>query len=183
MLRLIGKILFWISGWEVEGSLPANIKKCVIIIAPHTSFWDFYLGVVARAIGQFKANYLVKAELFKVPIVGWFLDLTGGIPVDRKNKSNTVVEEVVRHFQNRDRLILALTPEGTRSKVNSFKTGFYRIAQKAGVPIIMVAFDFEHKKVRYLEEFYPTGDMDNDVEYILSQYRGIKGRHPELGLD
>ena len=93
-----------------------------------------------------------------------------------------MVDQVVELFQQHEEFIITITPEGTRSYVPEWKTGFYRIAHKAGVPIVMVGFDFEHKVVEYREPFYPTGDMEADMEFIKSYYRSIKGKHPEKGV-
>ncbi len=182
MIRAFFKFAFWITGWKVVGKLSDGLKKCVIVVAPHTSYWDFYLGVAARAIHGFRANYLVKAELFKYKPVAWFMHITGGIPVNRKSKKQNVVDQIVNEYNKRDHLILAIAPEGTRKKVDQFKTGFYRIAHKAGVPVVLVAFDFENREVRYMEEFKTSGDMDQDMKYIMNLYKGVKGLHPELGL-
>ena len=159
-----------------------GMKKCVIIIAPHTSYWDFYLGVATRAIQGFRANYLVKIEMYKYKPVAWFMNLTGGIPVDRKNKKINVVGQIVEQYARRDHLILAIAPEGTRKKVETLKTGFYRIAMEAKVPIVIVAFDYDEKLVNYMEEFLPSGDMESDIQYITSLYKNVNGRYPELGL-
>lgn len=177
------KLAFKAAGWRIDGQMSEGLKKCVIIVVPHTSFSDFYVGVAARAIHRFKANYLIKEEMFKFPPLAWFLRKTGGIPIARRGKEKSgVVDDVVSLFNERKELILAMAPEGTRRKVDHLKTGFYRIASQAKVPIVMVAFDFKHKAVRYLEEFNPTGDMEKDILYIEEQFRGYIGKKPELSF-
>ncbi|MFY0626878.1 MAG: 1-acyl-sn-glycerol-3-phosphate acyltransferase [Reichenbachiella sp.] len=182
MLSAFFRFSYWITGWSIKGGLSEGLKKCVIVVAPHTSYWDFYLGVATRAIQGFRANYLVKAELFKYKPVAWFMSITGGIPVDRKSKKQNVVEQITQFYEKRESLILAIAPEGTRKKVETFKTGFYRIAHKAKVPIVLVAFDFGKKEVRFMEEFNTSGDMEKDMSYIIKQFDGVKGLHPELGI-
>ncbi|PIB34850.1 hypothetical protein BFP72_05245 [Reichenbachiella sp. 5M10] len=182
MIRLIFLAVFKLVGWRIDGNLSQGLKKCVLIIAPHTSNWDFVIGVMSRSICGFQANYLIKKEFFKLKPLAWFFKVTGGIPVDRKNKKVDVVGSVVEKFQSRESLVLTITPEGTRSYVKEWKTGFYRIALRAQVPIVLVGFDYSKRLVRFIEEFSPTGHMDEDMAYIKSLYLDVKGKHPELGV-
>jgi len=180
MLRPLYKLLFKITGWRVEGGFPPELKKFVVVIAPHTSFWDFFVGYCAKEITRLKANFLVKKEVFKFP-VGPILISLGGVPVDR-NKSQYLVDRIVEIYDQRERFALALTPEGTRRKVQRWKSGFYRIAMKAHIPIILVGFDYGRKLVEIREPFYPSGDMEKEIEEIKSYFRGFEGKHPELGV-
>ena len=174
--------MFFITGWKVVGGLPKKEKKYVLIVAPHTSYWDFPVGVGARSIIRLKSRFLIKAELFKNPVLAWVFRLMGGIPVDRGNKNNNIVDIVKAEFDKHEEFCVTITPEGTRSKVHKWKTGFHRIARAAGVPIVMVSFDFKKKTVELLEPFYPTDDLEADMNYILNYYRGITAKHPELGV-
>ncbi len=167
------KLIMKIIGWKTEGGLPDNEKKFVIIVVPHTSNWDFLLGVVIRGSMGFKANFLGKDSLFKGPF-GFFFRSLGGIPVDRKASQN-MVEQVVEIAGKRESFILALAPEGTRGKVKKWKTGFYYIALNAGIPIIMCQFDFEYRVSRFLDPFYPTGNVEEDLQYIKGRFKNIKG--------
>lgn len=162
-----------IIGWKTEGGLPDNEKKFVIIVAPHTSNWDFPLGVIIRGSIGFKSNFLGKHSLFKKPF-GFFFRNLGGIPVNR-NTSQNMVEQVVEVAKNRESFILAIAPEGTRGKVKEWRTGFYYIALNARIPIIMCQLDFEYRVARFLEPFYPTGNTENDLNFIKSQFENIKG--------
>jgi 1-acyl-sn-glycerol-3-phosphate acyltransferase len=162
-----------IIGWKTEGGLPENEKKFVIIVAPHTSNWDFLLGVVIRGAMGFRANFLGKDSLFGKPF-GFFFRSLGGIPVNR-NASQNMVEQVVEIARNRKSFILAIAPEGTRGKVKKWRTGFYFIALNAKIPIVMCQFDCECKVARFLKPFYPTGNVEEDLKYIKSQFRYIKG--------
>ena len=183
---MIGKILataFKLAGWKVDGTKP-DLKKYVIIVAPHTSNWDFFVGWTARNLIGFRPNFLAKKELFKIPIVGWFLSSIGGVAVDRKNKrkSTVLVQQVVDIYQERQEFIMTITPEGTRSYAPKWKTGFYRIAVDAGVPIVKIAFDYATKTVFIDEPFYPSGDMDKEIAAIKDYYKQFKGKNPEDGV-
>lgn len=184
VLKLISKFIFiTLLGWKIKGNISEDIKKCVIAIAPHTSYWDFFIGVAVRPINNLRSSFLVKKEVFKFAPVGWLVKSMGGIAVDRGKKNSNLIDQVVKIFNEREVMRLAITPEGTRSKVTEWKTGFYRIAQAANVPIILVSFNFEKKEVAFFQEFRPTGNMKEDIEYIRSQFVGIPGRHRELGVE
>ena len=159
--------------WKIEGGLPENERKFVIIVAPHTSNWDFLLGVIIRGSMGFNANFLGKDSLFKKPF-GFFFRSLGGIPVNR-NANQNMVEQVVEVARKRKSFILAIAPEGTRGKVKKWRTGFYYIALNAKMPIIMCQFDCEYKVARFLRPFYPTGNSEKDLDYIKSQFENIKG--------
>lgn len=183
---MIGKILasaFKLAGWKVDGSKP-DLKKYVIIVAPHTSNWDFFIGWTARNLIGFRPNFLGKKELFKIPIIGWFLSSIGGVAVDRKNKrkSTQLVQQVVDLYKEREEFIMTITPEGTRSYAPKWKTGFYRIAIEAEVPIVKIGFDYATKTVFIDKPFYPSGDMDKEIEEIKDYFRKFKGKNPEDGI-
>ena len=144
-MRCLSKFIFdSLLGWSIDGKLP-TIKKCVIIVVPHTHWQDFIIGVLVRDIIGMEINFIGKKELFKPPL-GWLFKSMGGAPVNRGSKSNTV-DSIVDIFNKREIFRLALSPEGTRKKVNTWKTGFYYVAKKANVPIVPVSFDFSKKKV------------------------------------
>ncbi len=172
--------LFKLSGWKVEGVKP-DLKKYVIIVAPHTSNIDFFVGYGGKHLIGFHPNFLAKKELFKIPIVGWFLKSIGGHPVDRSKKTR-LVDQIVEIFEKSERFIMTITPEGTRSYAPEWKTGFYTIAQKAGVPIVKIAFDYATKTLSIAEPFYPTGDMEKEVAEIKDYYKQFTGRNPEKGV-
>ncbi len=181
MFRPIYILIFKILGWKTSGSMPVDIKKFVVAVAPHTSNWDFLVGVAARSILRIqKAQFLGKSQLFRPPF-GWFFRMLGGHPVERTS-SQDMVDQVVKIFNKHESFILAMAPEGTRKKVEKLRTGFYYIAKGAHIPIIPVGFDFRLKTVIVSQPLYPTDNMDSDLEKILSFYRTITGRNPELGL-
>ena len=182
MFRALAKFIFFkIIRWEIEGSFDPQIKKYVIIVGPHTSNWDFLIGILARSIFQIDdAKFLGKKALFKWPY-GFIFRALGGHPVDR-TKNNNLVDAVVDIFNSKERFAVALAPEGTRSKVTSLKTGFYHIAVKANIPIYKVGFDYTRKTAVIDAAFYPAGDLDKDMVSIISFYKKIKGKNPKLGI-
>jgi 1-acyl-sn-glycerol-3-phosphate acyltransferase len=168
-------------GWKAEGSFPYHLKKYVIIVAPHTSGWDFVVGVLFRSALRLRsARYLGKAELFKPPF-GFVFRKLGGYPVDRSTSQN-MVDAVVKIFDTKEEFGIALSPEGTRRKVDRLRTWFYNIAKKAGVPIVMVGFDYSRRRVSFSEPLYPSLNEEADFEKIIQFFRPIKGKYPELGL-
>jgi 1-acyl-sn-glycerol-3-phosphate acyltransferase len=174
-MRFLFKFIFNSLGWKIIGDAPRQLKKYIIIVAPHTSNWDFPLGVAVRSIMRFPSNYLGKQELFRPPF-GWIFRKLGGYPVDR-SKSSHLVDQVVEIFQKEPQFVLAIAPEGTRKNVTKWKTGFYHIAVKAQVPIMMVALDYANKKVIWAEPFQPSGVLETDVKIIDSFYKNIRGKN------
>ena len=161
-------------GWRVDGQIP-NLRKFVLIVAPHTSNWDFPVGIGAKLALGLGAIWLGKHTLFSFPL-GIILRGLGGIAVDR-SASNDVVQQVAGEFAKRDRLALALAPEGTRKQVERWRTGFYRIAHAARVPIVPVALDWERRAIRLMEPFITTGNVDADIAALRQRFEGVKGRN------
>ena len=180
MLRPIYLILFRLFGWKVTGTFPPELKKFVVTVGPHTSNWDFVVGVAARSILRLqRARFLGKSQLFRPPF-GWLFRALGGYPVDR-DKSHDMVEQVAGMISASDEFIRAIAPEGTRKKVDKLRTGFYYIAVKAQIPIIPVGFDFSKGEVVIGVPLYPS-DLEKDMRVLLDFYRNIRGRNPELGI-
>lgn len=173
-------IYFKVLGWKVVGNTnfsQAQIKKAVIIVAPHTSWHDFYMGILLRSVLNIRTNFVGKKELFVFP-VGWFFRALGGAPIDRKTKENKV-QAIAKLFSERDEFRMAMAPEGTRKKVKDWRTGFYYIAKEAKVPIIMLTLDFENKQNKISEPLYPTDDVKKDFELMHRFFEGVKGKVPE----
>lgn len=170
-------LLLRIFGWKVYNAIPTDLKKFVVAVAPHTSWKDFFLGMVTRATLGRKIYYLGKKELFDSP-VGFFFWWTGGRPVDRKGKTG-LVDQVAKLFKGSEEFSIAIAPEGTRKKVQNFKSGFYYIARAAGVPIIPCLFDYEHKEVRFLKPFYLTDNAEKDLDTLWNFFDGVKGAKVE----
>jgi 1-acyl-sn-glycerol-3-phosphate acyltransferase len=168
-------------GWKAVGEFPRSIPKYIVIVAPHTSGWDFIIGVFFRSVLKLdKAYYLGKKELFRPPF-GFLFRWLGGYPVDR-GTSHNLVDQVAAIFDKHQEFILALSPEGTRRRVDRLRTGFYNIAQKANVPVVMVGFDYKRKLAIISEPMVLSNNQVEDFERILAFYRPIQGKHPELGL-
>ncbi len=180
MFRPLARFIFWITGWKIAGAFPAELKKYVVAVGPHTSNWDFPIGLLARSILRMKnTKYLGKSSLFKPPF-GWLFRALGGYPVDRSS-SHDMVEQVANIIKSKERFILAIAPEGTRKKVEKLRTGFYYIAKAAGVPIIPVGFDFQRKVVLIGTPLWPS-DFETDLATLMAFYRALKGKNPELGI-
>jgi len=168
-------------GWKVVGQIPPDLKKYVVVAAPHTSGWDFPLGILSRASIGVDIKYIGKKSLFRPPF-GWLMRKLGGYPVDR-SKAQNYVQSVVDIFNGKDAFAIALSPEGTRGKVEKFKTGFYYIAKGAGIPILLVSFDYSKRIVKYDPDlFYPTDDAEADLAQIWDYYKAIRGKNPERGI-
>ena len=147
-------IFFKLMGWKIVGTIDADIKKCVMMVVPHTSAHDFYLGIFTRGITGLEMNFVAKKELFRFPFGSYFRYM-GGEPLDRSGGLNKV-DSIAAIFQRKEVFRLAVAPEGTRNKVTEPKTGFYYIALKANVPIIPVAFDFGKKEVNLGKPVFPS---------------------------
>ncbi|MCU0302807.1 MAG: lysophospholipid acyltransferase family protein [Thermoanaerobaculales bacterium] len=168
-----GRAVLRLAGWSFAGSVP-DVAKAVVIVAPHTSNWDFLIGVAAMFALGLRVVFLGKHTLFRWPL-GAVMRWLGGIPVDRRLASG-VVEATVGLLGARERMILALAPEGTRRRVERWKTGFYHVARAADVPILPIAFDWTRRQVRIGELFYTTGDLEGDVAALERFFAGLEGR-------
>lgn len=171
-------ILFRILGWKMDTNFPTHLKKYVVIAAPHTSWVDFPIAILARMSSGIMINYIGKDSLFKGPF-GFFFRALGGTPVDR-TKNNKLVDAIIELFNSKDEFRLGLSPEGTRKKVDTWKTGFYFIAKGAKVPIVMATLDFGNKQIKISEPYYTTENMEKDFEVFRGFYRDVKGKNPEL---
>ncbi|MBC6907054.1 acyltransferase [Saccharophagus sp. K07] len=175
--RWLGRQALRLLGWRVQGELP-NHPRLVIAVGPHTSNWDFVIAVaVILALGV-RVNFLMKREAFVWPLAGFFR-WVGGIPLDRSSTSDTV-QQIVQQYERSEHLWLAITPEGTRRKVEYWKTGFLRIADNAEVPVLVAAWDYS-RKVFVIDTVWSTsGNYQADAhairQYVRTTYRG---RYPE----
>lgn len=175
-LRLFSLAYLKIFGWRYEGQLP-DFPKYVMIAAPHTSNWDFPITMFLAFALKTKVYWMGKASLFKRPF-GSVMRWLGGIPIDR-SKTNNVVENTIAVFNEHENLVIVVPPEGTRNKVSYWKTGFYRIACGANVPIVLGFIDFKRKAGGIGPVVIPTGDIEADMYAIYSFYSGITGKYPE----
>lgn len=177
MLSLFARALLKLLGWKIVSVIPPGTKKCVIAVAPHTSYWDFAIGRLAYWLLGVKASFLIKKEAFRFPFKHLLLRM-GGIPVDR-GKSNRMVDEVVERFNNAESLVIVITPEGTRKPVKHWKKGFYHIAYQAKVPIALGYLDYKKKEGGVGKVIIPNGDIENQLKEIRDFYREMTPRHPE----
>ena len=163
--------------WKVVGNTNL-LKKCIIIAAPHTHWQDLFIAVMARKVIQKEINFIGKKELFKFPL-GYFFKMMGGKPVERGSKSNNV-KLIADIFKKNDLFRLALSPEGTRTKVDKWKTGFYYIAKEANVPVISASLNFKDKEIKISDPYYISGNIDEDIKYLKLFFKGIEGRVPAI---
>jgi 1-acyl-sn-glycerol-3-phosphate acyltransferase len=179
MLRnWIGKSWLKLFGWRLEGTQPPFPKKFVFLAVPHTSNWDVPFMLAAAYVLDVRISWMGKHTLFEGPF-GWAMRALGGLPVDRRAPQG-LVQQVIDLFGEREELILGIPAEGTRRRVKFWKSGFYRIALGAGVPICLGFLDFEKKRCGLGPFLMPTGDVHADMEKIRAFYRDIRGKHPEL---
>lgn len=175
-MQKFGLFVLKLMGWKLVGQLPPD-KKVLVVVAPHTSNWDFVIGLFGRFGTGYKINFLAKSQLFFFPF-GLFFRAVGGAPVDR-SKKNKQVDKVVELYRKNDEFRLAITPEGTRSAVSRWKQGFYHIATAAQVPIVMIGLDYPSKEIRIREPFYTSGNIEKDFTEILNFFRTIRGCYPK----
>lgn len=176
IVQWFGRTLQKVSGWKVEGEIP-NLKKFILVGAPHTSNWDFVHALILIWAVDLKLNVLAKHTLFEIPFLKNILSGIGGIPVDRKNPQ-LVVDEVSKLTEKDGGVIIGLTPEGTRKRVEKWKSGFLRIAQQTDCKIVLIGIDFDKKICSFSGFFEPTGDNDQDIETIKNFYKDFKPKIP-----
>ena len=180
--RLVRKafVTFYrLRGWKAHGAPPVD-GRCVIIAAPHTSNWDFlYFIGLTEDIG-IQPHFMAKDSLFRWPM-GKFMRDMGGVPVVRSSRQN-VVDTMAAEFARRDRFMLTIAPEGTRGKVGQWRTGFYHIAMKAGVPLVVGMMDYGTKTGGLGPAIWPTGDYDADMAKIFEFYQTVTPKHPSRGI-
>ena len=176
LLRFIAILIIKLMGWTSIGS-KVSAPKYVLIGAPHTSNWDFPLMLLVVLELRLQLFWMGKNTLFPFPFSG-LMKWLGGIPINRA-KSHNVVQQIVGQFKNHDNFVVLVPPEGTRSKVSEWKTGFYHIAKNAGVPILTGYVDAEKKEAGFADFFYPTGDLEADMKEIRGFYAEKKGLRAE----
>lgn len=178
MLKWIGKLLFKIYGWKLVGEVPKDIKKYVLIAAPHTSNMDFFLAMPTMWNLGVPGKFLIKREHTDA-FYGGLIKRMGGIGVDRKNQSIEFVQELKRVVGSVPEMAMLFTPEGTRKRVKKWKTGFYRVATAVDVPIVLAYAEYARKEVHIGHVFYPTGDFEKDFEYMEEFFKNVTAKYPE----
>ena len=176
LTRTCARFLLNLAGWSFDGELPRQ-PKMVIVVAPHTSNWDFILGILAIFALGIRAHWIGKHTIFKPPL-GRLMTWLGGIPVNR-SVPNDLVNATTEKFEQDDKLLIGIAPEGTRTRVETWKRGFYRIASGAGVPILCAALDYRQRNISFGPLLMPSGDFDHDFVQIRNFYADKSARHPE----
>jgi 1-acyl-sn-glycerol-3-phosphate acyltransferase len=176
MSRRLAKRLLALFGWHPVGSAP-DLTKYVLVVAPHTSNWDFPVMLLLEAALGIKATWMGKHTLFRPPF-GWLMRALGGLPINRTARHN-VVDQAIASMRTRDRLVLAILPEGTRKRTEHWKSGFYHIARGAGVPLALGYADYRRKVGGVGAVLVPSDDIDADMAVIRDFYDGITGKRPE----
>ncbi len=179
LAKSFARLTMRLFGWQIAGVLP-NDGKLLIIGAPHTSNWDWILVMLTAYSLGVRISWMAKHTLFKKPF-GGIMRWLGGVAIDRRAKHGAV-EQAIATFKEKDKLVLCITPEGTRSKVREWKQGFYHIAQGADVPVVVAAFDYGRKTVRLGPTFKPSGNLEADLPVIKSFYDGVVARHPHFSF-
>lgn len=167
--RQFFKRLYLAQGWQFEGDFP-NLPKAVAIISPHTSNYDGWYAFIAMLGIGIRVTIFGKDTLFKPPF-DQFLSWCGVIPVKR-DTPHGLTQQIVDVVKSKDKIWIAMAPEGTRKSAENIRTGFYHIATGANIPIVLFAFDYDHKIIRCLGVMHPTNDYEQDLNEILEQYRG-----------
>lgn len=176
MKQWLARKILTLSGWTLEGAKPTH-SRYVLIAAPHTSNWDFPLMLLFAAAFGIKISWMGKNSLFWPPF-GWFLRATGGMPIVR-DRSNSVVDAMVETFSRHPELVLVIPTEGTRARVEYWKSGFYHIAKKAGVPIVPSFLDFGKKRGGFGPALELSGEVSQDMQYFRDFYGPMEGRFPD----
>lgn len=175
--RFCKTLLYKRMGWAADISV-AHPNKYIICLAPHTSNWDFIIGLLYSRAEGMKINFLMKKEWFFWPLGVWFRHI-GGIPVNR-SKHTSMTDALAETARKERDFKLCVTPEGTRSLNPNWKKGFYFIALKANIPILLYALDYEHRRIVCSEAMTPTGNVDADMKFIKHYFKDYKGKKPEL---
>ncbi len=170
-----------LAGWRIQDERPAHLPRYIVVVAPHTSNWDFLVGLCVRRLANMgDVKYLAKNSLFKPPF-GWLFRALGGYPVDRSRHSN-LVDAVVAMFDRGEIDKIAITPEGTRRYQPNWKTGFHHIATRSRVPLILGTFDYAQKLVILTAPFDLSDDPEADIVRMKDWFRPHKGRNPQDGV-
>jgi 1-acyl-sn-glycerol-3-phosphate acyltransferase len=174
--RWVARCLLVVTGWKPDGERP-EVRRCVLIAAPHTTNWDFFYLLIFAAFYGVPIRWMGKDSLFRPPF-GWLMRSLGGIPIVR-HRSGNVVAAMARSFEGRRELVLVVPAEGTRSRREYWKSGFYHIACQADVPIVMSYLDYTEKRGGFGGAFRPTGDVREDMGHVRAFYAGKDGKYPE----
>ena len=177
MLQAIAKLILRIGGWEMAGELPAE-RRAVVIAAPHTSNWDGFWALVYKVAVQLDIHFFAKRSLFWFPL-NILLRALGGVPLDRK-RAGSAVDQAIEMLKTKESYYFGLAPEGTRSRADHWKSGFYRIAEGADVPVVLGFLDYGKRRIGIGPTLKLSGDPQQDLEFFRAFYSDVKGRRPEM---
>lgn len=178
MKRWLASLFLRLMGWKIHPEVPEKAFHSVMVAAPHTSNWDFPFALAGFWVMNLPVRYFIKDFYTKGPW-GFFFRWTGAIGVDRKRQGNKLTDYAIQLLRENPRMVILVPAEGTRKKVEKWRTGFYRIALEADVPISMGFLDYKKKEGGVLGVFEPTGEFERDMQYIQEQYLPIAGKYPE----
>ncbi len=177
VIRVISFVILKVLGWTIEGEIPAQVKKYVAIVAPHTSNWDFPIMLMAAFVLRVDVHWIGKHTLFSFPFRS-AMSYLGGIPVDRKVRNDNVAK-VIAMFNARDDFAIGIAPEGTRRATSRWHTGYWHMSHDAGVPLYLAFIDYKTKRAGVSGGFQFSDDVESDMERIKLFYSNFRGRHPE----
>ncbi|WP_026954518.1 1-acyl-sn-glycerol-3-phosphate acyltransferase [Algoriphagus vanfongensis] len=184
-MKFLARIVFWVTGWSLNDNWPKGLKKAVMIAIPHTSNWDLLYARAAFYLMDIPVRFTIKKEVMVGPL-GWLIKGLGGISIDRKRipggRKQTYTEAMITMLKDSDELVIMVTPEGTRSAVKKWKTGFYHIALGADVPVVVGYLDYKKKEAGIGPAIYPNGDMDGQIAEMMEFGRGVTPKYPEMGI-
>ncbi|MEH6712917.1 MAG: 1-acyl-sn-glycerol-3-phosphate acyltransferase [Paraglaciecola polaris] len=172
----LGTRVLQLMGWQFSGEF-AQHKKMIIAVAPHTSNWDFVIGIAVAFSLKLKITFFVKSSLF-IPLFSRLLRRWGGVPIKR-HQAHGVVEQMVAKIREADKMILCLAPEGTRSKQENWKTGFLHIASKSDIPVFLVAFDYKKKRIELGPVLKIGKDTQQELNRIYQHYSTVQAKFPD----
>ena len=176
MIRRLAQLIMRMGGWTAIGEIP-DVPKAVLIAAPHTSNWDGFWALTYKVAVGLDVSFFAKRSLFWFPL-GTLLRGLGGVPLDR-SRATSAVQQAASMFETEERLFFGLAPEGTRNRKDAWKSGFYRIAKAADVPVFLGLIDYRNKQVGIVQRLDLSDDIDADIEKCAKFYAGIEGRWPE----
>lgn len=184
-MKLLSRFVFWVSGWSLNANWPEGLKKAVLIAVPHTSNWDILYARAAFFLMDIPVRFTIKKEVMIGPL-GWLLSGLGAIAIDRKRipggRKQTYTEAMVTMLKERDELVIMVTPEGTRSQVKKWKSGFYHIALGAEVPIVIGYLDYKKKEAGIGTCLFPNGNMNEQIEELKDFARTVTPKYPDKGV-
>ncbi len=182
MMKWLAIQIFKCLGWKAVGDLPNGVDKMVLVLAPHTSNWDLFYGLCTVFIKDIPAKFAIKKEVMFFPL-GPILSCLGAIPIDRSaTKKYGQIDMMIAMLKNHSKLVLSIAPEGTRKYAPRWKTGFYHIAKNAQVPIVLGFIDYKKKEAGVGPIYYPSGDIDADIQAIQDFYKSKVAKYPAQGV-